>query len=40
MDTEINQNVIIGHIAGLTDTSKNELYEIILKSSVFKNIDF
>ena len=39
MRIEINQNIIIGHIAGLTDTSKNELYEIVLKSSVFKHIE-
>ena len=39
MDTEINQNTIIGHIAGLTEESKNELYKIIAKSDLNKKIE-
>lgn len=39
MDTEINQNTIIGHIAGLTEESKNELYKTMSKSDILKYID-
>jgi hypothetical protein len=39
MDTEINQNTIIGHIAGLTDHTKNELYEILKKSQLINYIE-
>jgi len=39
MDTEINQNIIIGHIAGLTEYSKIELNKIISKSEIFKHIE-
>ena len=39
MDTEINQNIIIGHIAGLTEQSKNELYTIMEKSELNKKIE-
>ena len=39
MDTEINQNSIIGHIAGLTEKSKKELTKIISKSKLFKFIE-
>ena len=36
MDTEINQNIIFAHIAGLTVKSKEDLY-IIFKKSFLKN---
>lgn len=39
MDTEINQNIIIGHIAGLTEQSKNELYKLINKSELSKHVE-
>jgi hypothetical protein len=39
MDTEINQNIIIGHIAGLTEQTKNELYKIIYRSELSKIIE-
>lgn len=39
MDTEINQNTIIGHIAGLTDQSKTELYTILKNSQLIKIIE-
>jgi septin family protein len=39
MDTEINQNTIIGHIAGLTDDTKNALYDIFKKSQLFKLVE-
>ncbi len=39
MDTEINKNTIIGHIAGLTDTTKNELHNYLKKSSIYKMIE-
>ena len=39
METEINQNTIIGHIAGLTDTTKDELYNYFKKSCLNKQIE-
>ena len=39
MNTEINQNNIIGHIAGLTDTIKDELYNSLKKSYLNKLIE-
>jgi len=39
MDTEIDQNNIIAHIAGLTEESKNELYKLIKHSEISKLID-
>ncbi len=39
MDTEINQNTIIGHIAGLTDHTKHDFYSIIKKSDLLSFID-
>jgi hypothetical protein len=39
MDTEINQNTIIGHIAGLTDHTKEELYRIYKKSQLSEYVD-
>jgi hypothetical protein len=39
MDTEINQNVIIAHIAGLTDHTKVEFYNIFKKSQLIKYVD-
>lgn len=34
MESENNKNNIIGHIAGLTETSKNELYSFLKKSQI------
>ena len=39
MDTEINQNIIFAHIAGLTVKSKEDLYIIFNKSYLKKYID-
>jgi len=39
MDTEINQNSIIGHIGGLTEQSKLDLYKLIKKSKLFNSVD-
>lgn len=39
MDTEINQNTIIAHIAGLTDHTKEELYKIYKKSQLSSFVD-
>ena len=39
MDTEINQNTIIAHIAGLTDHTKEELYRIYKKSQLSSFVD-
>jgi hypothetical protein len=39
MDTEINQNSIIAHIAGLTDHSKVEFYNIFKKSQLVKFVE-
>ena len=36
---DINNNAIIGHIAGLTDTSKKELYNILKTSNLTSVIE-
>ena len=39
MDTEINQNIIFAHIAGLTVQSKDDLYKIFKKSLLVDHIN-
>jgi hypothetical protein len=39
MDTEINKNSIIAHVAGLTDHTKVEFYNIFKKSQLIKYVD-
>jgi hypothetical protein len=39
METEINQNSIIAHVAGLTDHTKVEFYNLFKKSQLAKFID-
>jgi len=39
MDTEINQNIIFAHIAGLTIESKEDLYYIFSKSTLKRYVD-
>jgi len=39
MDTEINQNTIIGHVAGLTEHTKNDFFTFISKSQLINMIE-
>ena len=39
MDTEINQNNIIAHIAGLTEHNKADFYNVLKKSQLFKTTE-
>ena len=39
MDTELNQNIIFAHIAGLTEQSKLDLYLILKKSILVDHLE-